>query len=58
MRHTLGDHCIDDAYHIHLIRDKLMRSLSTALPEIVDELPTAVADYIPTSGEGTHTLLF
>ena len=57
MRHTLGEDCVDDAYHIPIIKDKLVRTLPAVLREIVDELPSAVADYVPTTCDGQCTYL-
>ena len=42
-----------DPYHIDLIKEKLTRSLPAVLPDVVDELRSAIPQYIPTHGGGT-----
>ena len=41
-----------DPYHVDIIKEKLMRTLVAVLPDVIDELRSAVPDYIPTQGEG------
>ena len=51
-RFTLGRDPLDDPYHVDIIKEKLMRTLVAVLPDVIDELSSAVPDYIPTRGEG------
>ena len=37
---------------VDIIKEKLMRTLVAVLPDVIDELSSAVPDYIPTRGEG------
>ncbi|KAM5543009.1 hypothetical protein V8D89_003393 [Ganoderma adspersum] len=48
IRYILGREPHDDPYHIELIRDKLTRTLPAILPDVVDEIRSAVPEYIPT----------
>ena len=52
LKYTLTRESINDPYHVEIIREKLMRTLSTVLPDVIDELATAVPDYIPINGDG------
>ncbi|KAI0713154.1 cytochrome P450 [Cerioporus squamosus] len=45
-RFTLGHELFDDPFHVDIIKDKLMRSLTAVLPDVIDELRVAVPDYI------------
>lgn len=51
-RFTLGREPLDDPFHVDIIKDKLMRSLTAVLPDVIDELRAAVPDYIHTKGDG------
>lgn len=51
-RYTLGRAALDDPYHIDLIKEKLMRSLSTVVSDVIDELTSCIPHYIATQGEG------
>ncbi|RPD64698.1 cytochrome P450 [Lentinus tigrinus ALCF2SS1-6] len=46
LRFTLGREPVDDPFHVEIIREKLMRSLVAVLPDVIDELQSAVPDYI------------
>ncbi|TBU58191.1 cytochrome P450 [Dichomitus squalens] len=52
----LGPEPHDDPYHIDLIKDKLTRSLPAVLPDVVDELRSAMPWYIPTHGNEWTTI--
>ena len=52
MKYTLGRASRDDPYHVDIIREKLMRSLTAVLPDVIDELSVAVPEYIPAKGDG------
>ncbi|KAI0713162.1 cytochrome P450 [Cerioporus squamosus] len=45
-RFTLGREPLDDPFHVEIIKDKLMRSITAVLPDVIDELRAAVPDYI------------
>ncbi|KAI0741311.1 cytochrome P450 [Daedaleopsis nitida] len=47
MRFTLGKTALDQQFHVEIIRDRLMRTLVTVMPEVVDELTVAIAEYLP-----------
>lgn len=49
----MGRSSIDDPYHVDIVKDKLMRSLTAVLPDVIDELCVAVPDHIPAKGDGT-----
>ena len=49
-RFTMGPEVNSDPYHFGIIRDKLTHTLSTIVPEAVDELAITFPQYIP---EGT-----
>ncbi|TFK88882.1 cytochrome P450 [Polyporus arcularius HHB13444] len=46
LRYTLGREPVDDAFHVEIIREKLMRTLVAVLPDVIDELRGAVPEYI------------
>ena len=48
---------MDDGWHIDIIKDKLMRSLGTVLPDLIDELLLAVSVGIPCEGDGESILI-
>lgn len=52
-RFTLGREPLDDPFHVDIIKEKLMRSLTAVLPDVIDELRAAVPDYIHTEDNGT-----
>ena len=54
LKYTLTRESINDPYHVEIIREKLMRTLSMVLPDVIDELATAVPDYIPVNGDGAR----
>ncbi|RPD64699.1 cytochrome P450 [Lentinus tigrinus ALCF2SS1-7] len=45
-RFMLGREPLDDPFHVDIIKEKLMRSLTAVLPDVIDELRAAVPDYI------------
>ncbi|TFK79302.1 cytochrome P450 [Polyporus arcularius HHB13444] len=45
-RFTLGHNTDNDPYHLDIIRDKLMRSIDAVLPDVIDEMRSAVPAYI------------
>ena len=51
-RYTVGAAWIDDPYHIHIIRERLMRTLPVVLPDVLDELKLAIPHYIPARSDG------
>ena len=56
LKNTLTRESIDDPYHVEIIRDKLMRTLSAVIPDMVDELAVAVPGYIPVNGDGARVV--
>ncbi|OCH95706.1 cytochrome P450 [Obba rivulosa] len=48
---TLGLEVHKDPYHITLVREKLTRSLTVLLPEVLDELDLAIKEFIPVQGD-------
>ncbi|KAI0772764.1 cytochrome P450 [Trametes elegans] len=42
-------HILEDPYHVLVTRDRLTRSLHTMLPDIMDELESAIQAYLPTN---------
>ena len=52
LKHTTGRQAIDDPYHVQIIREKLMRAFSTVLPDVIDELGSAIPAYIPSKSNG------
>ncbi|KAI0714845.1 cytochrome P450 [Earliella scabrosa] len=55
-RFTLGRDPLDDPYHVDIVKEKLMRTLVAVLPDVIDELSSAVPDYIPTQGQEWTTV--
>ena len=41
-------------YHVHVLKEKLTRSLPTILPEVIDEVAGAVNEHIATKENGIH----
>ena len=56
MDYTLGRTVFIDAYHIDVIKEKLMRTLPAVVPDVVDELFVAIPDCIPATGDGERHL--
>ncbi len=52
LKHTIGTDWIEDPYHIDIIKEKLLRSLPSILPDVIDEIKVAVSRHIPTKGDG------
>ena len=44
---------MDDPYHLDVIKDQLVRTPAAALPDVFDELNSAIPQYIPTKDDGT-----
>ncbi|TFK88883.1 cytochrome P450 [Polyporus arcularius HHB13444] len=55
-RFTLGREPLDDPFHVDIIKDKLMKSLTAVLPDVIDELRVAVPDYIHTKEDEWTTV--
>ena len=51
-KHITGRDLTDDPYHIDIIKEKLMRTLPAVLPDVLDELTSAVPTFIPTRENG------
>ncbi|CDO73437.1 hypothetical protein BN946_scf185013.g72 [Trametes cinnabarina] len=45
--YTLGNDILENTYHVDVIREKLTRGIPAILPDVIDELTTAVHEYIP-----------
>ncbi|CDO73436.1 hypothetical protein BN946_scf185013.g71 [Trametes cinnabarina] len=49
VQYMVGEETVKDLYHVDIIREKLTRSISSILPDVVDELQLATEEYIPTT---------
>ncbi|KAI0765883.1 cytochrome P450 [Trametes elegans] len=54
LRLTLNRAIDDDPYHIPLVRETLTGSLSTVLPDVVDEIQVATQERIPVFDDGRN----
>ncbi|TFK91861.1 cytochrome P450 [Polyporus arcularius HHB13444] len=46
-RYTWDRELVDDPYHLDVIKDQLVRTPAAALPDVFDELGSAIPEYIP-----------
>lgn len=52
LQYTLGFKAVGDQIHVDVVRDQLTRSLNVITPVVMEELESAVPEYIPCIGDG------